>query len=41
MFIKNFTLCIRVHLTILSTLDLFNSNFYMFFNQILWKVIKK
>ena len=41
MFIKNFTLCIRVHVTTLPILDLLNSNFYMFLNQILWVVIEK
>ena len=39
--IKGFTLCIHVYITILSTFNLFNSNFYKFCNQILWVVIKK
>ena len=38
---KGFTLCIHVYNTTLSTFDLFNSNFYIFFSQILWVVIKK
>ena len=41
MFIKGFTLCTHVYITILSTPDLFSSNLYMFLNEILWVVIKK
>ena len=40
-FIKNVTLCIRVYIFTLSTFNLLNSNFYMFYNQILWVMIKK
>ena len=39
-FIKNFTLCIRVYASTLSTFNLLNYKFLMFFNQILWVVIK-